>query len=69
MSGQEIRKKIDSNNLEMQVLFNPSQFVLNTNVAKLIMENHKLQCECEHEFVDGVCKWCDLEEGLLSSKS
>lgn len=54
-----IRRNIDKNDEKMRNLFNAGQFTLNKEVLELINENEKIRATCEHEFVDGVCKWCD----------
>lgn len=61
MNGLEIRKAIDENNKIIQNLFTPNSFTLNNTIAQLLEENKKLQEQCEHEFQDGYCIFCDKE--------
>lgn len=64
MNGIEIRSKIDENNKIIQQLLN--KFILNNDLKKLMDENEQLRKECPHNFVDGVCEYCDvLEEYLI----
>ena len=60
MNGDEIRKRIDENNLKIQRALN--KFVLTDEINKLMKDNQVLRFICEHEFVDGICKYCDLPE-------
>lgn len=64
MSGEEIRKKIEQNNTKLEILTQAvmSTFILNPEVAEIIMENRKLQDECPHEFEEGFCKFCGKEK-------
>lgn len=62
MTGLEIKQQIDSNNDKMQRLVKPSTFILNKEVLNLIKENIKLQEQCHHEFEEGYCIFCYLEE-------
>lgn len=64
MDGFQIRKRIDENNAAIFQNFNPSVFVLNTNVARLVEENKELQKQCEHKFENGICIYCDKEEDI-----
>ena len=64
MNGQEIRKKIDENNLKIQSMLN--DFVLNTEIQKLLDENEKLRAQCQHNFKDGVCEYCDAFEEFIN---
>lgn len=59
MSNEEIRAKIDFNNKKIQESFNPSEFILNDEISLLLKMNEDLREVCCHEFIDGVCKWCD----------
>ena len=62
MNVIEIRQKIDSNNKIIKQIMNPSSFVLNNSISDLLEENRKLQKECPHQFEDGFCIYCDIEE-------
>ena len=59
---EQIREKINQNNLIMQSLFDPTQFTLNERIHELQLENFALQQKGPHNFVNGVCQYCDLQE-------
>jgi hypothetical protein len=62
MTNLEIKKKIDENNNLIQMLFEPNRFVLNNKIRDLLKENEDLQKQCTHNFVDGYCEYCYMEE-------
>lgn len=62
MNQIDIKEKINKNNKLISDLFSPNQFILNNTVAALLKENEVLQGLCKHEFKNGYCIWCDLEE-------
>lgn len=64
MSGTDIRKKIDENNKRIQSLLN--KFVLTDELNKLMEDNERMREECEHEFVDGTCIYCDVLEEFVN---
>ena len=64
MSGTDIRKKIDENNERIQFLLN--KFVLTDELNELMEDNEKMREECQHEFVDGVCIYCDVLEEFVN---
>ena len=60
MTNEEIRKQIDKNNEAILRLTSKIQFVLNQEVNALIIENKRLQEQCNHVFdEEGVCIYCD----------
>lgn len=59
MTGQEIRKRIDENNLKIREAVETKFFTLNDDINKAIEDNYYLRSICKHDFEDGVCKWCD----------
>ena len=64
MSGNEIRLKIDENNIKIRNKLD--SFVLTKEIRALLVENDQLRKECPHNFVDGVCIYCDgYEEDLI----
>lgn len=67
MTNLEIHKKIDDNNRIIQNLFNPNSFVLNNTIKDLLKENEELQKQCNHEFEDGYCVYCYIEEPSCKS--
>ena len=64
MSGTDIRKKIDENNERIQFLLN--KFVLTDELNELMEDNEKMREECQHEFIDGVCIYCDVLEEFVN---
>lgn len=62
MTNLEIKQKIDANNKLIETLLNPSMFTLNNTVKDLLKENDDLQAQCTHNFVDGFCEYCYVEE-------
>lgn len=62
MNNQEIRKKIDENNQKLAKVFTPNSFILNNLADDIIKENERLQQQCQHEFRDGFCIYCDITE-------
>lgn len=59
MTQNEIKKQIDENNKKIEALFNPSMFILNSEINRLITENNSLRACCKHEFDEnGLCIWC-----------
>lgn len=65
MTGFQIREQIDKNNAKINQSFRPEVFVLDTKVAELIQENRLLRKQCEHKFENGICVYCDCEEGSI----
>ena len=59
--SKEIRKKIDDLYLELEDVSITDTFVLNPKVLIVSKKIEALQAECKHEFVNGQCKFCDLE--------
>lgn len=57
MNGQEIRNKIDENNLKIREMLD--NFILNPAIQNLLTENEKLRNQCQHSFKYGVCEYCD----------
>lgn len=62
MTNLEIKQKIDENNSIIEQLVTPNKFTLNNTVAKLLEENKKLQAQCQHNFINGYCEYCYMEE-------
>ena len=63
MSGNEIRERINENNARIQAALN--KFVLNKEIQDLMKENDHLRAQCHHNFIDGVCEYCDGFEGAI----
>ena len=62
MTNLEIKQKIDENNSIIEQLVTPNKFTLNNTVAKLLEENKKLQEQCQHNFINGYCEYCYMEQ-------
>lgn len=62
MTNLQIKEEIDRNNKLIQDILNPSEFTLNNTVRDLLKVNEELQAQCTHNFVDGYCEYCYLEE-------
>lgn len=62
MTNLEIKQKIDENNSIIEQLVTTNKFTLNNTVAKLLEENKKLQAQCQHNFINGYCEYCYMEE-------
>ena len=62
MTNLEIKQKIDANNKVIETILNPTAFTLNNTVKDLLKENDDLQAQCTHNFVDGYCEYCYMEE-------
>ncbi len=60
MNGQQIRARIDENNAKIRAALN--KFVLTDEINNLMKDNEELRFICQHEFVDGWCKYCDIPE-------
>ena len=63
MSGSEIRERINKNNARIQTLLDT--FVLNKEIQDLMKEKDSLRAQCQHNFIDGVCEYCDGFEGAV----
>ena len=62
MTGEEIKNKINFNNQQIQSLIDPSIFILQPEVQKLMEENEYLKTQCPHEYENGVCIYCGQNE-------
>ena len=64
MTQNEIKQKIDENNRKIEKAFNPAIFVLNDDIAALLVENNMLRAQCAHEYDEnGMCIYCYAKEG------
>lgn len=63
--SKEIRNKIELLNKELEGLFDPTTYVLKPRVEQIIKEVCYLQTICQHEFVDGSCKYCGTAKEVL----
>lgn len=62
MNGQEIKQRILFNKDRINQIYNPGIFILQEEAAQLMAEIDELQAQCEHEFENGKCIYCELEE-------
>ena len=58
----DIRFQIDENSKAIKKSMEKNGFILNTEIHKLLDERYAIRQNCVHEFIEGKCKWCDLEE-------
>ena len=56
--SKEIKEKIDALSKEAESLLDPTTFVLNPRIEEINLEIAKLQNECKHNFVNGICEFC-----------
>lgn len=62
MNGPEIRAQIDINNKRIDEALN--KFILTDEIKILMREKQKLIQACPHEFINGVCKYCDVSKEI-----
>ena len=65
MSGEEIKRKIDENNAELELIEQSimTKFILNPKVVALMAKNKSLQDMCQHSFDEnGKCIYCGKED-------
>ena len=60
--SKEIKRQIDELNLEMEQMIEPSTFVLNPKIIVLMNKINELQRQCKHNFNNGICEFCYMEE-------
>lgn len=62
--GEEIKRKIETNNELIEKILDVGQFILNERIVSLAEENDALQKVCPHEYEDGLCIYCSAEEDV-----
>lgn len=62
MTGEEIKDKMTENFSLIEQLSDPTTFVLNTAIAKLMEDNRQLAKMCPHKFENGFCIYCSTKE-------
>ena len=62
MTGIEIFNLIQDKKQQIQNLFDPTVFVLKPEIVQLEQDITELQNQCEHEYVNKVCKYCGKEK-------
>ena len=60
--SKEIKRQIDELNEKVENIVDPTSFILNPTVVDLMWKISKLQEQCEHHFIEGVCEYCYMEE-------
>ena len=60
--SKEIKRQIDELNLEMEQMIEPDTFILNPKIVVLMDKINKLQRQCKHNFKNGTCEFCYMEE-------
>ncbi len=60
--SKEIRKQIDELYAELEEIVIPGNFILNPRIAIISKKVETLQKQCSHNFINGRCEFCDLEE-------
>jgi hypothetical protein len=56
--SKEIKAKIEILTAEAESLLDPTTFVLNPRIEEINQEITKLQAQCSHNYVNGVCEFC-----------
>ena len=59
--SKEIRKQIDDLYAELEEVSIPDNFILNPKIVIVSKKIEALQKQCTHHFVNGRCKFCDME--------
>ena len=63
MNGNEIRSRINLNNERIRQALD--KFTLTDEINNLMKENDSLRAQCHHNYIDGVCEYCDSFEGQV----
>lgn len=61
MTYNEIRKKIDFLKNENTQLITSGFFTLNKKIEENFEEIKKIQSQCDHNYSNGICIYCDKE--------
>lgn len=59
MNNIEIRQEIDRLTAMLEEIISPSKFTLNNLVVEISTQIESIQSQCQHEFQDGFCIYCD----------
>ena len=57
-----IAQKIQAKYKEIEDNFQPDNFALNSKITKLYQEIDEIRKECQHEYENGYCKYCQKGE-------
>lgn len=60
--SKEIKEQIDKCYQKLAKNFDPITFTLRPEIESIWQEIEKLQSQCKHQYVNGVCKFCNREE-------
>lgn len=64
MTQQDIRMEINKFYNQLDNSFKNSTFILNKDIETIHNQIYDLRKQCDHEFEDGICIWCDLPEEM-----
>ena len=64
LTPQQIKKKIDDYNKQIEENFYPHKFTLNNEITEITNNIKALQAQCPHEFENGYCKFCYISEEI-----
>lgn len=59
MTHSETRARVDELNRLIQEKMNPVIFVVDPLIMQYSNEIDEIQANCQHEFKNGMCKYCD----------
>ena len=59
MTHSETRARVDELNRLIQEKMNPVIFVVDPLIMQYSNEIDEIQANCQHEFENGMCKYCD----------
>lgn len=59
MTHSETRARVDELNRLIQEKMNPFIFVIDPLIRQYSDEIDEIQAHCQHEFKNGMCKYCD----------
>ena len=65
MYQRDIRSEIDKYYEIIDKSLTPGEFMLNVKVMEINEQIDLLREQCEHEFKDGICIYCDLPEEFV----
>ena len=68
MTQQDIRMEINKFYNQLDNSFKNSTFILNKDIEIINNKIFELRKQCNHEFKDGICIWCDLPEEMANDK-
>ena len=60
--SKEIKARVSQLTEELNRVITPGIFTLNGRVGEILDELESLQKRCNHNFVNGICEFCEKEE-------